>query len=119
MRTVKLLIVLGMLASVLHFADNTIAIERYPEPGWITPFGVVAAWCVVTAVAVLALTRKTAGAVFFAAAAVYSLVLLSGLLHYAFDAPMRMALRSNVTVLAEALTGVVLAAALLHARSAR
>jgi hypothetical protein len=119
MRTLKVLIAVGMLASALHFADNALTIGRYPEPGWITPLGVVAAWCVVTAIGVLALTRKSADAVFVAAAAVYSLVLLSGLLHYAFGAPTHMALRSNVTVVAEAVTGLLLAGALLRTTAER
>jgi|GEM_PF-6865074 hypothetical protein len=112
-RTIKVLIVAGMAASVLHFADNAFAIEHYPEPGWITPFGVVASWCVVTAVALVAVTRKRADGPFLATTAIYILVLLSGLLHYAFGPPMHMALRSHVTVLAEALTGFALAGALL------
>ncbi len=112
-RTIKALIAAGMLASLLHFADNTFAIEQYPEPGWITPFGVAVSWCVVTAIALVALLRRTADALFFGAAGIYALVLLSGLLHYAFGPPMHMAMRSNVTVLFEALTGVALAAALL------
>ncbi len=115
-RTIKVLIAAGLVASMLHFADNTVAIDRYPEPSWITPLGVVAGWCVMTAVAVVALMRNTADRVFVTSAAVYSLMLLGGLLHYAFAAPMHMALRSNVTVLAEALTGAVLASVLLSRR---
>jgi ABC-type transport system involved in cytochrome c biogenesis permease subunit len=101
-----------MLASALHFADNTFALDRYPEPEWITPVAVIVSWCVVTAIALIALTRKRADAVFFGTAGIYSLVLLSGLLHYAFGAPMHMALRSNVTVLTEAVIGVALAGTL-------
>jgi hypothetical protein len=115
LRTIKVLIAVGMLASVLHFADNTFAIGQYPEPGWITPFGVAVSWCVVTVVALVALLRKRADGVFFAAAGFYSLVLLSGLLHYAFGPPMHMAVRSNLTVLFEALTGIALASALVAA----
>jgi hypothetical protein len=115
-RTIKLLIVAGVVASALHFADNAFAIEQYPEPGWITPFGVVASWCVVTAVALVALLRPKADAPFLACTAIFILVLLSGLLHYAFGPPMQMALRSHVTVLAEALTGFVLAGALTGSR---
>jgi hypothetical protein len=116
LRTIKIVIAAGMLASALHFADNALAIEQYPEPGWITPLGVVAAWCPVTAIAVVALARKTADRVFFTAAAAYVLILISGLLHYAFAAPMHMAVRSNVTVVAEALTGFALAGTLLWSR---
>ena len=102
----------GMAASVLHFADNALEIERYPEPGWITPFGVVASWCVVTAVALVALTRRRADGTFLATTTISIFVLLSGLLHYAFDAPAHMTLRSHVTILAEGLAGFALAGAL-------
>lgn len=118
-RALKLLIALGMLASLLHFADNTLSIERYPEPSWITPLGVVVAWCAVTVLAVFALARRRPDRAFFAVAAAYALVLLSGLLHYAFGTPMHVAMRSNATVLFEALTGVVLATALLASRPRR
>lgn len=116
LRTIKLVIAAGMFATALHFADNALAIERYPEPGWITPLGVVAAWCAVTAIAVVALARKTIDRVFFTAAGAYVLVLISGLLHYAFGTPMHMAARSNVTVLAEALIGLALAGVLVWNR---
>ena len=112
-RTIKVLIVAGMAASVLHFADNALGIERYPEPGWITPLGVVASWCVVTAVALVALARRNADGLFLATTTIYTFVLLSGLLHYAFGAPMHMTLRSHITILAEGLTGFALAGALL------
>jgi hypothetical protein len=113
LRTSKLLILAGMLASALHFADNTFAIARYPEPSWITPFGVAASWFIVMPLALMALTRKSADGVFFATAGIYALWLLSGLLHYAFGPPMQMAVRSHLTVLAEALAGAALASALL------
>jgi cbb3-type cytochrome oxidase subunit 1 len=116
MRTVKVLLVAGLLASLLHFADNTFAIDRYPEPRWITPIGVAISWCVVSAPAVVALTRRRAGTSFFSSAGIYAVLLLGGLLHYVFGAPMDVPLRSNITVLAEALCGAALGAALLIAR---
>ena len=116
MRTSKVLLLAGLLASLLHFADNTFAIERYPEPRWITPLGVAVSWCVVSVPAVVAFTRRRADASFFSSAGIYAVLLLGGLLHYVFGAPMGMPLRSNMTVLAEALCGAALGAALLTAR---
>ncbi len=116
MRTTKVLLLAGLLASLLHFADNTFAIGRYPEPAWITPVGVAASWCVVSVPAVVAFTRRHADAPFFWSAGIYAVLLLGGLLHYIFGTPMDMPLRSNVTVLAEALCGAALGAALLAAR---
>ena len=118
-RTLKLIVAAGMAASALHFADNAIEIAHFSEPGWITPAGVAASWFVFTAIAAVALLRRRADATFFWCAGVYVLVLLSGLLHYAYGAPMDMPLRSNITVLAEAVTGAALAVALLARGSIR
>jgi hypothetical protein len=118
MRTVKVLLLAGLLASLVHFADNTFAIGRYPEPASITPLGVAVSWCVVSVPAVVAFTRRRADASFFWSAGIYAVLLLGGLLHYMFGRPMDMPLRSNVTVLAEALCGAGLGAALLAARGA-
>ena len=115
MRTVKVLLVAGLLASLLHFADNTLAIDHYPEPGWITPLGVAVSWCIVSVPAAVAFTRRRPDAAFFWSAGIYAVLLLGGLLHYIFGAPMAMPLRSNITVLAEALCGAALGAALLAA----
>jgi hypothetical protein len=111
-RTVKFLVAAGLLASLLHFADNTFAIDQYPEPSWITPPGVAVSWFVVSVLAVVALSRKRADKAFFRFAGVYAVVLLGGLLHYAFSPPMHMPVRSNITVLTESLIGIVLASAI-------
>ena len=113
---VKLLVAAGLVASLLHFADNAVAIDQYPEPGWITPLGVAVSWCLVSVLAFVALSRKRADAGFFWSASVYAVVLLGGLLHYAFAPPMHMALRSNITVLTESAIGIALAVALVIGR---
>jgi hypothetical protein len=115
----KLLIAAGVVASLLHFADNTLAIDQYPEPAWITPLGVVVSWCLVTAIGIIALTRRRADRLFYSAAGIYAVVLLSGLLHYAFGSPMHMAMRSNVTVLAEAAVGAALGWSLIARAATR
>ena len=115
----KFLIAVGLLASLLHFADNTFAIDQYPEPGWITPSGVIISWFIVTAIGIVALTRKRPDRIFYVAAGTYALVLLSGLLHYAFGSPMHMAVRSNVTVLSEAVVGAVLGCSLIAGAATR
>jgi hypothetical protein len=113
LRATKPLIWAGMLASGLHFADNALEIGQYPEPHWITPFGVAVSWCMTTAIAVLALTRKKADTLFVISGYAYALVLLSGLLHYAFGSVTQMSARSNSTVVAEALAGAALMVAMV------
>jgi hypothetical protein len=64
-------------------------------------------------------SRARADRAFYVSAGIYALVLLSGLLHYAFGSPMHMAVRSNVTVLAEAVIGAVLGWSLIARAATR
>jgi NO-binding membrane sensor protein with MHYT domain len=114
---IRILVAVGMIASAFHFGDNAWSIARYPEPAWITPAGVVGAWCVATALGAVALLRRRRDLLFFTSAGLYALVLASGLLHYCFGSPLAMPLRSNLTVLAEGITGAALAVALIAGRS--
>jgi hypothetical protein len=116
MRTRKILIGVGIVASTFHFADNAIELGHYTGPNWITPAGVIAAWSAFTALALAALLRRRPDPVFFACSWLYVAVLWSGLAHYAFGTPMDMPPRSNLTVLLEACAGVALAVALTAPR---
>jgi len=107
---IKLLIIIGMLASALHFADNALNIGRYPEPSWITPPAVVGTWLLFNILAVAVLTRHSVGRIALICASLYAAFLLSGLLHYVFGPPLSTDPRSNATVLLEAAAGVLLAA---------
>lgn len=112
MKAIKWLIGLGLLASLAHFADNTFAIERYPEPSWITPLGVAVTWFIISGIALVALARARADARFWLFATLYALILTSGFLHYLYSSPMHMAMRSNATVIVEGSIGIALIAAL-------
>jgi hypothetical protein len=113
-RLAKTFIAIGLLASWTHFVDNAIEITSYPEPGWITPFGIWVGLLVVVTIALVALLRKKPDPLFFLAARTDALLLLSGLLHFVFGSPTQMPIRSNITVLAEAIVGAALAATLLR-----
>ena len=58
MKAIKWLIALGLIASLAHFADNTFAIDRYPEPSWITPLGVAVTWFIISGFALAVLARS-------------------------------------------------------------
>jgi hypothetical protein len=111
-RAIKWLIVAGVIASVAHFADNAFEIGRYPEPGWITSGIVLFAWLPDAIVAAAALFRKNGDLVFVMLAAVFGLLLLTGLAHYSYGSPTSMAALSNFTIVFEAISGVTLLAVL-------
>ncbi len=111
-RVQRVLLIVGIATTLAHFSDNALRIARYPEPSWITPIGVVSAWFVITPVALLALSRKSSDRAFLMLSAGYSLILMSGLLHYAYASHATMAASVHLTILCEAATGAALAIAL-------
>src|SRR5450432_751726 len=111
-RVIKWLMVAGVFASVAHFADNAFEIGRYPEPSWITPQIVLFAWIPDAVVATVALLRRSGDLVMVSLAALFGLLLLTGLAHYSYGSPTRMAALSNFTIVFEALSGVALLAVL-------
>ncbi len=114
LRVLKILLAIGLFASALHFLDNAFEIQQYPGPAWLRPSAVLETWVFVSVLGVIALTRRSRDTPFFICASLYSLVLMSGLLHYAYGTSAQMAARSNFTVVFEALTGVLLAVALIR-----
>jgi hypothetical protein len=104
----KCLIVIGIFASLAHFADNAFEIGHYPEPTWITPGIVLLAWIPDALLPLAAIVRRRGDLVFVLLAAAFGVLLLTGLAHYAYGSPFRMAMLSNFTILFEALVGVAL-----------
>jgi hypothetical protein len=111
-RVVKLLIVVGIVASLVHFADNALEIGRYPEPAWIAPGIVLLAWIRDAAVATAALLRIKGDLVFMMLAAIFGVLLLTGLAHYSYGSPIYMTVLSNFTIVFEAMAGIALLAVL-------
>jgi hypothetical protein len=109
----KALIALGIVASALHFSDNAMEMGTYPQPAWITPFGIEIAWLVAAVFAVVALTRRTRDTVFVVCAVVFSLALISGHLHYYFGSPMQMTALGNASVIFEVVIGIAILVSLI------
>jgi len=116
---VKRLIVVGLIASLAHFADNAFEIGYYPEPSWITPDIVLLSFIPVAFVAIAALLRRNGDLVFVTLTAIFGALLLTGLAHYYYGSPIRMNWLSNFTIVFEALSGVALLGALFWSLSGK
>ena len=106
-------VALYFAASLAHFAHNAEYIAFYPNmPSWLTREQVYLAWLAVTSVgamgfALLRLGWTLAGAACLLA---YGALGLDGLAHYSLALCSEHTLATNVTIWAEAATGVALAA---------
>jgi len=110
-KPVLALVALYAVASLAHFAHNAEYIAFYPGmPGWLNPGKVYVAWLGVTLVGVASLVLGCSG---FAASAlvalgVYGALGLDGLGHYTLALCSEHTLVSNLTIWAEAVSGLVL-----------
>jgi hypothetical protein len=98
-------------ASLAHFSHNAQYIAFYPGmPGWLTPGKVWLFWFAVTGVglAALAFVRLGLPAVGLLTLGVYGALGLDGLLHYTLGLCSQHTLLANLTIWAEAVTGLAL-----------
>jgi hypothetical protein len=97
------------VASGAHFIHNAAYIAYYPNmPSWISPARVYVAWLAVTAIGIAGLVaaRLRLHAVAVTLIAIYGALGLDGFAHYALALCSQHTLMTNVTIWAEAVSGV-------------
>jgi hypothetical protein len=97
--------------SLLHFTHNAVYINDYPNlPKWITPLGVYASWCAITAVGALGfwLYCKVSRTVGLLTSAIYALLGFGGLDHYVVAPFAAHSAVMNATIIAEVSAASVL-----------
>jgi len=109
----KDLVVTGTFTSLAHFVDNATSISRYPEPSWITPVGVLLSWIPLGSLSMFLLLKRRYDFAFTSGAFLFSVLLMAGLLHFAYGSVFTMSPISTATVLAETASGGALFAMLL------
>ncbi len=100
-------------ASLFHYGHNGAYLASYPNlPAWFSPAQIYGAWLGVMAVGVVGFVMVRRGSVIVGPAvlAVYGLLGLDGLGHYAVAPPSAHTLAMNAGILAEAATGLLLTA---------
>jgi hypothetical protein len=105
-------------ASLLHFVHNAVYIQAYPNlPKWITPFGIYASWCAITAVGALGywLYRKVSRVGGLFTIATYALLGFGGLDHYVVAPIGAHSTAMNATILAEVSAALALLIYVAHA----
>lgn len=108
-------------ASVLHYADNLLYFEQYPEPPWIDRSMIDAFWCLMTPLAWIGYRLLQRGARAAGTAVLFAYVAgnLLSLGHYRYAPLCSIGLRINTFILLESLLALLLAAYLLWPGSAR
>jgi hypothetical protein len=51
-RLLKILLIASIISTGIHFTDNYLFIERYPQPSWITAPSIYQSWLILTAIGI-------------------------------------------------------------------
>lgn len=97
------LLVLTLISSAVHFADNAFHLELYPGPAWLTRNIVLSAWLAVLTAAYVVYRLSTRWAL-----VAYATLGFAGLAHYWMPHRVSLPLRCTLTIGAEAATSVML-----------
>ena len=97
------LVLLTLISSAVHFADNAFRLDLYPGPAWLTRNVILGAWMIVLAAALLAYRSGKRWAL-----VTYAALGFAGLAPYLGPHRMGLPLRCTLTVGAEAITSVML-----------
>jgi hypothetical protein len=117
--TLRLLLVAAIVSTAVHYTDNFVNVDDFPQPGWVDKPVVAVSWLLLTAIGLLGY-RLYANGRFFAAhalLAVYSYTGLSSLGHYLYGTPDP--LLRNLSILADGLTGGAILAFVVWSASGR
>ena len=101
--------------SILHYTDNLLHFDAYPEPDWFTPYLTDSIWWLMTPCGSAGFWFYRQQRFRFAYIGLYSYVLMSQLTlgHYLIDPIWRLSLKMNSLILLESLAAIPLAAFVL------
>ena len=106
-RILKGLLAFSVIATLIHFTDNYFYFEHYPQPDWITQFGVIRSWLLWTAVGILGywLYKKQWFLLAHLCLSVYAFCGLSSLGHYLYGSMSEFSPKMHLLILSDGLAG--------------
>jgi hypothetical protein len=123
-RVVRLVLGAAIVSTLIHYTDNFVNIEEYPQPHWINHAVIPTVWVILTAVGLggYALFRRGSYAAAGLCFLVYSYTGLSSLGHYSYGPLSDFSTKMHAGIWLDALTGaavLVVALWLLFGRMRR
>lgn len=110
------LLIVNGISTILHYSDNFLFYDKYPQPTWITPDSIYLAWSVLTIFGVVGYLLYVKG-LFLAAYAclgIYSITGLSSPGHYFYSAQHVFSGKMHLLIWSDAIAGIFLLIFLLR-----
>jgi len=106
----KILLIACIVSTAIHFTDNYLYIEHYPQPDWITPSSIVRSWIIwtVTGIAGYWLYKNQWFWLSYICLAYYSFCGLSSLAHYLYGSMSEFSAKMHLFIATDALTGLAI-----------
>lgn len=110
-RTLYILVIINILTTILHYVDNVIFFQYYPEPDWLQAHWVDAFWFVMTPFAILSLFLFKQQKIKLAISCLISYVLMSLLVlgHYHYAPFFDISLKIHAFIWIETIAAIILA----------
>ena len=104
----KILLIVSAVSTAIHFTDNYLYFEQYPQPEWITKPGVYRSWIIWTVFGVAGywLYQNRRHWSSYACLAIYSTCGLSSLGHYLYGAMHEFSPKMHFFIVTDGLTGL-------------
>jgi hypothetical protein len=104
------LIVINIFASILHYVDNIIFFEQYPEPSWFTPQMTDSIWLIMTPLGLAGFYQYIKKAFSSAYLCLYLYIIMSQITlgHYIITPMWYLSFKMNTLILLESITAIPL-----------
>lgn len=104
------ILVINLISTILHYTDNFICYDKYPQPDWITPNSIYLAWTLLTTFGIMGYLFYTKYKFWLAylCLSIYSITGISSPAHYFFPATEAFSLKMNLLIWTDAIAGISL-----------
>lgn len=106
----KIFLTVSVISTAIHFTDNYLYFEQYPQPEWITPFGIIRSWLIWTAFGFVGnwLYANQRFWLAYVCLFVYATCGLSSLAHYFYGALHEFSPKMHLLIWADGLAGLLI-----------
>ncbi|GAX36413.1 hypothetical protein NIES3585_24440 [Nodularia sp. NIES-3585] len=106
----KILLIASIISTGIHFTDNYLFIEQYPQPDWITAPSIYQSWLILTAVGITAYWLYKYGKfwISYCCLFVYSFTGLASPGHYLYGSLSRFSAKMHLLIWTDGLTSLAI-----------
>lgn len=110
LRLLKILLIASIISTGIHFTDNYLFIEQYPQPNWITAASIYQSWLILTVLGITAywLYNYRKFWLSYGCLLVYSFTGLASLGHYFYGSLSQFSAKMHLFILTDGLTGLAI-----------